>query len=89
MQVSEITLYNILKSKFGEQDAQSVVEGIKQEVKSQVDEHKDILASKLDISALEIKIAQMEARLTMRMFYFWIGQVGAIAGLMAYFFKTH
>ena len=89
MQVSEITLYNILKSKFGEQDAQSVVEGIKQEVKSQVDEHKDILASKLDISALEIKIAQMEARLTMRMFYFWIGQVGAIAGLLAYFLKIH
>ena len=36
MIVSEITLYNVLKAKLGEQDAQTVVEGIKQEVKERV-----------------------------------------------------
>jgi hypothetical protein len=50
-----------------------------------------IFASKEDIAKdmgrLEIKIAESEARMTMRMFYFWIGQVAAIAGLLVYFFK--
>jgi len=35
MVVSEITLYNVLKIKLGEQEAQTVVEGIKQEVRNE------------------------------------------------------
>ena len=35
MVVSEITLFNTLKNKLGEQEAQVVVEGIKQTVKEE------------------------------------------------------
>lgn len=56
MVISEITLYNVLKNKLGETEAQTVVEGIKQEVKNQFDEKKDILATKQDISDLRLEI---------------------------------
>ena len=34
------------------------------------------------------KLSQVETRITMRLFYFWIGQVAVIAGMLAYFFRT-
>jgi hypothetical protein len=54
MIVSEITLYNVLKSKLGEQEAQTVVEGIKQEVRNEFDSKKDILATKEGVLNLKI-----------------------------------
>ena len=44
MIVSEITLFNTLKIKLGEQEAQIVVEGIKQAVKEEFENKKDVLA---------------------------------------------
>ncbi len=41
------------------------------------------------IAEISAKIAQSEARLTLRMFYFWIGQVAVIAGILTYFFKSY
>ena len=54
MVVSEITLYNILKGQLGESNAETVVECIKQEVKNEFDNKKDVLASKEDILNLRI-----------------------------------
>jgi hypothetical protein len=54
MVVSEITLYNVLKSKYAEQDAQTIVEGIRQPVKDEVDNKKDVLATKEDIYKLQL-----------------------------------
>ena len=56
MIVSEIALYNVLKTKLGENEAQAVVEGIKQEVKNEFDNKKDILATKEDILNLKIEL---------------------------------
>ena len=81
MQVSEITLYNILKGKFAEQEAQAIVEGIKQEVKREVDEHKDILASKQDIYNLRVEMKQDKIDLIKRMFGFFAALILAILGL--------
>jgi hypothetical protein len=53
MVVSEIT-YNVLKSKYGEQDAQTIVEGIRQTVKEEVDNKKDVIATKEDIYRLQL-----------------------------------
>jgi hypothetical protein len=58
MVVSEITLYNVLKSKYGEQDAQTIVEGIKQTVKEEVDNKKDVIATKEDIYKLRLDMEQ-------------------------------
>ncbi len=86
MQVSEITLYNILKGKFAEQEAQAIVEGIKQEVKNEVTQHKDILSTKEDLAKLRTELANTKAEIIKWMFIFWIGQVAVVAGMLAYFF---
>ncbi len=54
MIVSEITLYNVLKSKYGEQDAQTILESIKQTVKEELDSKRNLLASKEDIYKLQL-----------------------------------
>ena len=56
MVVSEITLYDVLRSKLGEVEAQAVVEGIKYEVKNQFEDKKEVLATKQDISELRIEM---------------------------------
>jgi hypothetical protein len=50
MVVSEITLYNLLKSKYGEHDAEIVVEGVKQTVKDGFEAKRDQFASKEDLA---------------------------------------
>lgn len=56
MVVSEITLFNTLKAKLGENEAQTVVEGIKHAVKEEFDNKKDILATKTDIERLNAQL---------------------------------
>lgn len=56
MVVSEITLYNVLKAKLGDLEAQTVVEGIKQEVRNEFENKKDLLATKEDILNLKVEM---------------------------------
>ncbi|MEO7120041.1 MAG: hypothetical protein ABIY62_03035 [Ginsengibacter sp.] len=48
MSVSEISLYNILRKKFGEDETNSLVEFIKAEVKNEADAKSNILLTKDD-----------------------------------------
>lgn len=59
MVISEITLFNTLKAKLGEQEAQTIVEGIKQTVKEEFDNKKDILATKQDIHEIKVEIEKL------------------------------
>ena len=70
MIVSDITLYEMLKAKLGEKEATAFVTILENKVDKKFDEAKNTLATKEDLAKLEIKIAEGEARLTMRMFYF-------------------
>ena len=56
MIVPEITLFNSLRTKLGEQDAQTVVEGIKQTVREEFENKKEIIATKAGIMRLENKL---------------------------------
>jgi len=71
MVVSEITLFNTLKTKLGEQEAQIVVEGIKSAVKEKFNNKKDILLTKED-----------KVEMIRWMFIFWIGTIGVLSGIM-------
>ncbi len=82
MVVSEIQLYNLLKAKIGDREAEAFIEILEKKVEKGINERKDVL-----VAEIETKIAQSEARLTLRMFYFWLGQIAVIAGLLAYFFN--
>ena len=48
MSISEITLYNVLRKKFGEEETSQLVEFIKAEVKDEVDNKSNILLTKDD-----------------------------------------
>lgn len=49
MSVTEIQLFQILKAKLGEQEAEQLVSFVKAEVKSEFDNKREILATKSDI----------------------------------------
>lgn len=61
MQVAEIELYEILKTKLGEKEAKTLVEYIEAKVSKELEEKKDILATKEDINALKEDINALRA----------------------------
>ena len=97
MQVAEIELYNILKTKFTETEAQSIVASLEQKITTQFDERKNEFATKEDMfklreefkaesSKLEIKMAHHHADTIKWMFIFWIGQLAAFIAIGKYIF---
>ena len=81
MQVSDIQLYNILKVKMGESEAQTLVEYIDTKVEKEVEEKKDVLATKQDISELRVEVSKTKADIIKWMFVFWIGLLGAVIAI--------
>ena len=98
MQVAEIELYEILKTKLGEKEAKTLVEYIETKVDKRLEEKKDVLATKLDIANLEIATKQEIANLEVKiektksdiikwMFLFWIGQLASLIAILQIFFR--
>jgi len=85
MIVSEIKLYNLLKSKLGDQEAEAFIQILEERVDKKFEENKDRLSTKEDIYQLReefaTKLGSLEARITMRMFLFWIGQLAAFIAI--------
>ncbi len=86
---TDIQLYELLRQKLGEREAETLVNFVDSKLKDNNEINLRTMATKEYIASTKEYIAQVESRLTMRMFYFWIGQVAVIGGLLAYFFKTH
>lgn len=80
MSVSEIQLFQILKTKLGEKEAEELVTFVKSEVKAEFDNKREILSTKEDL-------ANVKADIIKWMFIFWIGQIGVIIALL-YSFVT-
>ena len=53
MSVSEIQLFQILKAKLGENEAEQLVSFVKNEVKAEFENKREILATKEDISGMQ------------------------------------
>lgn len=87
MQVAEIELYEILKSKLGEKEAKSLVEYIETKVEKKFEEKKDILATKIDIEKLKTEMQKMKADIIKWMFLFWIGQLASLIAILQIFFR--
>ncbi len=98
MQVAEIELYEILKSKLGEKEARTLVEYIEAKVEKKFDEKKDILATKEDLSNIKAdlmveiekvrtEMQKMKADIIKWMFIFWAGQIGALIAILQIFFR--
>ena len=87
MTVTTLDLFNILRSKIGEREAQTLVEFVEKKVSDSFDTKSDVLATKKDISILEIKIEKTKADIIKWMFIFWAGQTSIMIGILALFLK--
>ena len=63
MSVTKITLFNTLRMKFGDHEAQVVVEGIKTTVMEELNYKKDVLATKNDLFLLQNDMEKVKAEL--------------------------
>lgn len=80
MSVSEIQLFNILKKRLGESEAQSLVEYVKSKVNDKIESGKDIFLTKED----KVDI--------MRSIYFvglvqCLAIVGSVVGIISFMFR--
>ena len=74
MIVSEIKLYELLKAKLGEKDAEAFVEILEKKVDHKFDEAKQTLATKEDLANTKVDLIKW-------MVGFWVAQMAAIIGL--------
>ena len=80
MTLTEIDLYNILRSKIGEQEAKNLVEFVESTVEKKLEEKKDIIATKSDLQSVKAEMIKW-------MFIFWIGQISVNIALIILFLK--
>jgi len=76
----EIKAYEVFKSKFGEKEAELVMEYLDAKAETKFVEKKDILATKADLSEVKSDIIKW-------MFIFWTGTVITILGGLFTFLK--
>ncbi len=90
-----LALFNLARKHFhSEEDATIFISEIEKLVESKVEQKKDILATKTDISLLKEDIANLrvemkdqKAELIKWMFIFWIGQLAGTIGIILLFVK--
>ncbi len=80
MSVTEIQLFQILKAKLGEQEAEQLVSYVKTEVKSEFDNKREVLATKEDLANSKADIIKL-------IFIFWIAQIAVTVGIILMFIK--
>jgi len=85
MSTLEFKLYDLLRAKLGEQEAQSVVEFVRLEVKEAVEDKTQILATKEDMYKLDVKISETKNDIVKWLFGFWVTIILVI--LANWFFK--
>ncbi len=87
MSVTEIQLFQLLKAKLGDREAEYLVSYVKDEVKNEFDNKKDVLATKEDINVVKQDLHDAKAEMIKWMFIFWIGQVAVTFGFILLFLK--
>lgn len=71
-----------IREKLGEQATKDLVELLNLTAKATKENTVELM-----VERFEKRLAQVESRLTWRMFGFWVGQVVAVAGLMVAMFQ--
>jgi hypothetical protein len=87
LQISEIQLYNILREKIGDQQAQTLTDYVESRVDREFEKNKSILATKSDILELKNQISENKAETIKWMFVFWAGQLLAMFAFLKIFMK--
>jgi molecular chaperone GrpE (heat shock protein) len=79
--VSEISLYNALRPALGEVQAQTVLQSIKEQVKEEFKNRKDILATKEDITNVRLENKEAKSEIIKWMFGVFAMLMLAVIGL--------
>lgn len=91
MSVTEIQLFQILKAKLGEKEAEQLVAFVKEEVKTELDNKKEILATKDDIANTKEYILQVKSELSRSIYIVGLIQflaiVGSVIGIINFMIK--
>lgn len=85
MQVSEIQLFQMLREKIGEKEAQSLVEYVETKIEKEFDGKRDVLATKEDLAR---EIGNSKSEVIKWMFIFWVGQLAAMIAIAKLFFHS-
>lgn len=84
MVIAEIKLFELLKAKLGEKEAEAFVQVLEKQVDEKLDDFRKDLASKEFVVA---ELAKQKAELIKWMFIFWVGQVGVLVAILSLFFR--
>ncbi|MCX2431174.1 MULTISPECIES: hypothetical protein [unclassified Pedobacter] len=91
MSVTEIQLFQLLKAKLGEQEAEQLVSFVKEEVRSEFDNKRETLATKEDIANTKEYILQVKSELSKFIYLVGLIQflaiVGAVIGFINFMMK--
>jgi hypothetical protein len=82
MIVSEIKLYELLKAKLGEKEAEAFVEILEKKVDHKFDEAKQTLATKEDLANTKVDLIKWMVALLLGLFIALVGAMAAIIKLM-------
>jgi len=83
-----LNLYNIAFRYFkNEADATAFIKEIEFVVDNKFNDNKNILATKDDISRLDVKISDTKAEIIKWMFIFWASQIAATIGFIMMYIK--
>ena len=77
-----IKMYDMLRVKLGEQEAQSFVQNFEESFQEKFEDQKEILATKADIADVRIELREFKAEIIKWMFIFWVGTIGVLTGIM-------
>ncbi len=102
LNISDIQLFNLLKPKLGEKEAEQFVLFVKEEDVKTVEEKQQIITKDIEIfrdemrnefsktatkDFVESKIADAKFQIILWAFVFWVTQLGAIFAFLKFFIK--
>jgi len=89
--ISITQLYALLSEKVGKETAENLTGYIEDKIKDEVQVQSNILVTKQDLAAVELKLSEKisdtRADMIKWMFIFWIGQVAVTFGFILLFLK--
>lgn len=80
----ELKTYDILKNRFGENEASTLIEYVEAKTEQTINQKKDVFATKEDIYKLDTKLSEAKSELIKWMFIFWIGQTAAVLAIVKF-----
>lgn len=87
--LTEIQLFNLLRSKIGEEQAESIVGFVQSSVKHELEKQAQHLATKEDLAILKgelsTNMAKKETRMILWAFVFWATQLAAMFAFLKFF----